>query len=203
MEGPGGGPSMALGITIRTPRRAALATSNVIVTHTRTAIGTQQLREAKAVEQLYYVVLLTGSPAYRVKPEIWRRWAGIGFDIAMKVPPPGVTVSDRMTMNVRSAGKVPEISGTSANMEALQKLNALLEDIEAVRPSLAGQPDEARAEALINHPKIAQQLIQPLKDCLQKCSVPQEEVDAYMFMIRRGLLALTYHEVASVQVSLS
>lgn len=179
-----------------------MATSCIIVNHKRAPIGTQQLRLSKGVEQCYYALLFSSSPSYKNRPGVWRAWLAMGLDIAVKAPPPGTADTDKITITVRSNGKAPEIYGASSNKEALQRLNRLLQDIDVLRGSVAGKNEAAKADVLLGNPKVAQQLVQPLTGCLKQSGLRPDEVESFRFMVRRGLLALTHDEVASIQISL-
>ena len=180
-----------------------MATLGVVVNHKRAPITTQQTRLVKGVEQFYYALLFSSSPSYANRADAWRSWLSIGFHVATKVPPPGTAESDRVTMTVRSNGKAPEINGSSSNREALQKLQKLLQDIDALRGSVAGKDEASRAEALLGNTQVAQQLVKPVIDALNRSALRQDEIDSYMGMIRRGLLALTHDEITSIQFSLN
>jgi hypothetical protein len=172
----------------------------VIVSHRRTPISTQQIRLAKGVEQLYYVLLFTGDPSYD-RDEIWRDWLAMGFHVAIKSPPPGTARADRLKLDVRSAAKAPEIYASSDNAGSLRRLQALLEQIERLRASLAGAAVPEKTQAILDDAAIEEQLAGPLRDSLERHGMGAGEFDRYTAMLLRGLLALTDDDVVSIRLA--
>ena len=180
-----------------------MATLGVTVSHKFAPITTQTMRLEKCVEQFYYALLFSGSPGYRNHQEIWRSWAGLGFHVATKVAPPGTSAGDKVTMTMRSNGKIPEISAVASSKETLAKVEKLFRDIDSLRASVVGLEDEARAGALLKAPQVVQGLVKPVTDALSKSDLRPEEKESYLAMIRRGLLAFTHPDVVSIKVSLN
>lgn len=168
--------------------------------HAHAPVSTLQLRISKAVEQFYYLTLFSTTKTYD-SPEVWRDWLEMGFNVAIKEAPPGTAANDKVKITVHPPMTAPEIFVEGSNQTALQRLRQLLENIEAVRPSLTGKSEDVRAETLIKG-AVGKTLAQPVVDALLRHGFRPDEVDSYLTMIRRGLLALTHDEVQSVKVSL-
>ncbi|MSQ61050.1 MAG: hypothetical protein EXR43_00445 [Dehalococcoidia bacterium] len=181
----------------------ATKTLRTVINHKTAPISTQQLRLSRGIEELYYALLYTGRPAYQNRPQAWSAWLEMGFHIALKSPPPETADSDAAIVSVRSAGKSPEYSLASADGETLQKLETLLKRIDSLRGPVAGRHDDTKAEAVIGEAEVSRQLIKPLTDCLKSNGLRQGEIDSFMFMVRRALLALTHDDITSIQIRLS
>ena len=167
--------------------------------HPHAPVSTLQLRIAKAIDQFYYLLLFTTSSTYD-SPQIWRNWLGMGFNVAIKEPPPGVQKDDEVKITTRPPWRNPELTVEGSNKGGLEALRQLLKMIDQARPSVAGQDDDARAEALLKG-AVGQQLAEPVVGALQRHGFRAEEVDSFLSMMRRGLLALTHSDVNAIRVS--
>jgi hypothetical protein len=166
-------------------------------------VGTQQLRFNKGVEHLYYALLYSTDPAYQDNAEVWRSWLDIGFHLAVKVTPRGTRPQDALHVRYVSNGKAPEFHGAGGNPEVLKRLQQLIQDVDSLRATLAGMDADRKAQALVENPQVNTQLIAPLTASLNKAKLRPDEIDQFMSMIKRGLLALTHDDVTHATVSLN
>ena len=180
-----------------------MATLKVIVNHKRAPVGTQQIRLTRGVEQLYYALLFSGSPPYKDRSDVWRSWLKIGFHVAVKVPPPGAAESDKAVQNSISNGKAPEVHILSSNMKTLERLQSVLLDVDGMRNAVAGKEEASKTAVLLEGSQVAQQLVKPLLAAVNQAGLHPDEVEEYMYMARRALLALTHDDVTSIQISLN
>ena len=180
-----------------------MATLNMVVTSKAAPITTQMRRFDKGVEQFYYASLFSTSPAYANKADPWRSWLKMGFHLGLKDGPPDASQADRLEVTVRPDGKYFELQASSSNNAELQKLHTLLQSIEALRGSLAGKDGAARAKELVANDKIAQQLVKPVVDSLNRSAFRPDEVESFMGMIERGLIALTDDEITTIKASIN
>ena len=175
----------------------------VILSHNRAPVGTQQIRFTKGVEQLYYALLFATSPVYKDRPEIWKTWLDIGFHVAVRVPPPATAHDDKLHVAFVSNGKAPEFHGESSNEIVLEKLRGLVLAVEAFRRGARGHGNESRDEAIMGHGRVASDLVKPLLASLQKAALRSDEIEQYLYMVRRALSALTHDDVIETNVSLN
>lgn len=180
-----------------------MATLKVIVNHKRAPIGTQQLRLSRGVEQVYYALLFSGSPSYKDRSDVWRSWLKIGFHVAVKVPPPGTAESDKAVQNTVSNGKAPEVHILSSNKETLERLQSVLLDIDGMRDAVAGKEEASKAALLLESSGVARQLVEPVLAAVNRAGLRPDEVEEYMSMVRRAVLALTHDDVTSILISLN
>jgi hypothetical protein len=179
-----------------------MATLKVIVSHKRAPIGTQQLRLSRGLEQMYYAMLFSGSPSYKGRSDVWHSWLKIGFHVAVKVPPPGAAESDKAVQNTVSKGKAPEVYILSSNKETLERLRSVLLDVDAMRDAVTGKEEASKAPLLLESPKVAGKLVNPLLASVNEAGLRPDEVEHYTYMVRRALLALAHDDVTSILVSL-
>ena len=173
----------------------------VTVNHELAPISSQLLRLSKATEQLYYTLLYTGKPAYKNKGEAWRKWHAIGFHMAVKSPPPATADSDKIKVSLRSDGKAQEITVENGDRAVVAKLETLIRDLDTARKGLAGKDDASKAETMLANQAIAEQVVKPLMDALKSNALRDDEIEAYMNMLRRGLLAFSHDLVTTIQIS--
>jgi hypothetical protein len=164
-------------------------------------ITSLQKRIAKGIEQLYYTRLFLTSSAYS-DGDIWRRWHGMGFHVAIFSPPPGTRASDRVRVRLRAPSRTPLVSVTGANVEALKDLESLLGVVDGNRPSVAGKSDAERAAALRDG-ELGRVVLQPLVDALGRLGLEASDIDDFVRMLQRGFDALTEDEITAIDVSLS
>jgi hypothetical protein len=164
-------------------------------------ITSHQKRIAKGIEQLYYTKLFLTSPTYS-DGDVWRRWYEMGFHVAIFSPPPGTTESDRIRVRLRAPSRTPVVSVTGANTDALKDLESLLEEVDAIRPSLAGKDDAARA-AVLREGELGHLVVQPLVDVLTRLGLKESARDAFVAMLQRGFDALTSDEITAIDLSLA
>ena len=164
-------------------------------------ISTEFVRFFKGLEHFYYVIVLASEPDANQAAAAWRAWLAAGFNPAVRIAPP-VDKANRIKVDSRPGVGGFEITLSAANQEALGRLRALLEDLDAARQSLpAGAGDASRLASLAENRNVAQQLVLPLKISLASSQIPPDGVDSFMAMIHQGLLAITAAEITSIAVS--
>jgi hypothetical protein len=178
-----------------------MATLTVTLNANRMPNSTQLFRQAKAVEHLYYANLYRTAP-YSGSPDSWLTWLQMGFAAGLKEPPASRS-EDRLHRNVRSEGKLTEITVSTPNEQALQTLATLLTDLEGLRPSVAGQSDADRVKTLEANDAIQSQLVKPLFDALHQAELRTAEVDDFTEMLDVALAALTDNEITSAEIAFS
>jgi hypothetical protein len=158
-------------------------------------------RISKGIEEFYYAKLFLTNPAYD-RPDIWRGWLELGFHVAIFSPPPGVSAVDRIRIRTKAPSPTPVLSAEASNTDALKDLESLLQQVDAVRPTLSGQRPDARASALEDG-DIGRQLVAPVVATLQRHNFEASEIDEFRAMLGRGFDAFTNDELQSMTLTLS
>src|SRR5262249_37408790 len=166
------------------PRRTQMTTLAIELSFPSAPITSLLKRMGKGIGQFYYAKLFVSSKAYD-QPAIWRGWFELGFHVAIFSPPPGVGAADRIRIRTRAPSRPPILSAESANTDALKDLESLLQLVDEVRPSLAGQDDAARAAALPGS-DFGRQLLVPVLDALKRHHSDAAEIEGFGSMLTRG-----------------
>jgi hypothetical protein len=164
-------------------------------------ITTLLKRIEKGLEHFYYAGLFAQNSAYD-GTAIWRDWSEMGFHVAIVSAPPGTAAEDKIRVSVRAPSNSPVLTVEGTNTAGLKYLQSLLETIDSLRPSLAGQSPEAKAEALRSGP-LADQLGQPVLDALHRNHLTDTEIDHYQKMLSRGLDALTNEHIKTINLKIT
>jgi hypothetical protein len=173
----------------------------VDVTFPSAPITSLQKRIAKGIEQLYYAKLFVTSPAY-ADGAVWRRWYDMGFHVAIFDPPPGTRPADRIRVRLRAPSPTPHVTVSGGNADALKDLESLVRAVDAARPAVTGQGEDARAKALRDG-EAGRTVLQPMVDTLGRLGFEPAEIDDFVAMLQRGFDALTDDGITAVDVSVS
>ena len=175
----------------------------VVVTHHRTATTSRFRDVEKAVENLYYLLLLS-SPAYAEKSGRFRRWANIGFGQTVREPPRDALRPDRVLLDIdpADAPRIP-ISLRQGNPQTARQLATLFRDIDKVRSEEANQSqtEEQRTKAVLSSPPVQATLIEPLERALRDDHLTEAEIERYMRVVSYSVAILTEDNVSSLQAN--
>ena len=165
---------------------------NVTVT-TRTMPHTSEFfGVTKAVERIYYALLLSTLDSYQGQEEPWQSWVEQGFSLAIRQPPPGTDPEDALITSVRSRGKIIEITASSEHQELLDQGAGVLEAVEV--SSIAGPSEPS--------PTLQQLLQDPVAEAMRASGVATRTQDAVNDSLSKALGALTYRDVTSIEAAL-
>ena len=81
-------------------------------------------------------------------------------------------------------------------------LKTLLTDVDRLRAELKDQDEAARLKAVRADPAVARQLLEPLEAALKKSGCSPQVCGQFEFAINRGLIALTWPEIQSVEITI-
>jgi len=165
-------------------------------------ISTQFFRFCKGLEQFYYALLFTSEPYAGKGAEPWLSWLQLGFHVAAREAPPAAAANDQLRVDTRP-GRNFEFKAASSNDKALEKLRDLVLELDRVRSGLGAQSDSERLKAITADPKIAAMLLGPLTSVLARHSIPADDIDQFVSMIDRGLLAACDKQITSIEAVLS
>jgi hypothetical protein len=166
-------------------------------------VSTQLFQFCKGIEHFYYTLLFVNDRDYARNATTWESWLQLGFHLSVKMPPPAARQQDILMMETRSNGKNFEIRATSANQTTLQRLHDLLGDIDKLRQAMKGKDEAAKDQAVLSDSRIQQRLVSPLKEALNNHQFSKTDVDAFSYMLQRGLRAMTDEEIMSVALTLA
>lgn len=166
-------------------------------------ISTQLYRQAKAAEQYYYMMLFANDPVRAKKPDTWTSWSVMGLHIQVKMPPHAATPAERMLLEINPHGNQLYVYNfTGGDRKNSERLKTLLTDIDRLRAELKDKDEAARLKAVRADPAVARQLLEPVEAALKDSGCNQQVRDQFEFAINRGLVALTWPEIRSVEVSI-
>lgn len=162
-------------------------------------ISTQFARFNKAVEHFYYALLFSSDDYAGSSSKAWDSWAEQGFDLAVRAAPPAVREGDRLIVDWRP-GRSFELTVATNNRAALTRLAELLREIESARTVLTESTEDARVQALLDNPALNSRLLRPVRESLERGSIPHEAADAIRSILKQGLSALTNRQIESVKL---
>ena len=166
-------------------------------------ISTEFIRFCKAVEQFYYVIVISAEADRDKAAAAWGAWLAGGLNPAVRLAPP-VDGAHRIKVDSRPGVGGFEVTVSGANSEALSRLRALLESLDAARKSLPEHSgDHDRLAPLMENQAVERELLRPLKSSLTRSPIAPDGADSFTAMIQRGLLAITADEISSLAITLT
>src|SRR5262249_25523073 len=127
-------------------------------------------------------------------------WVEQGFSAAIREAPPGTARADRLATSIRSDGKLIEVKVSSEKGDLMNRLAGLLAEVESLRLASEGTTAGKGAEFSA---KLRAQLIDPVAGALKAGNVPPHAVSALNTALQKGLAALTYGDISSIEVTAS
>ena len=166
-------------------------------------ISTQLYQQAKAAEQFYYMLLFAKDPLRAKNSDIWTSWSAMGLHIQVKMPPHPATHEERMLLEINPHGNELYVYNfTGGDRKNSECLKTLLTDIDRLRAELKDNDQAARLKAARADPAVARQLIDPVETALAQSGCSRQVRDQFEFAINRGLIALTWPEIRSVEIAI-
>jgi hypothetical protein len=166
-------------------------------------ISTQLYQQAKAAEQFYYMLLFANDPARAKNSDVWTSWSAIGLHIQVKMPPHPATREERLLLEINPHGNQLYVYNfTGGDRKNSQRLKTLLTDIDRLRAELKDKDQAARLKAVRADSAVARQLIDPVQAALEHSGCSRQVRDQFEFAINRGLTALTWPEIQSVEIAI-
>src|SRR5262249_15881233 len=129
--------------------------------------------------------------------------AAMGLHIQVKMPPHSATRDERMLLEINPHGNELYIYNfAGGDGKNSQRLKTLLADIDRLRADLNDKNQDARLKPLPADPAVARQLIAPVETALKESGCSRQVRDQFEFAINRGLIALTWPDIQSVEISI-
>ncbi len=166
-------------------------------------ISTQLYQQAKAAEQFYYMMLFANDPARARDSDVWTSWSTMGLHIQVKAPPHPATPAERMLLEIDPHGNelyVYKFSG--GDRKNSERLKTLLTEIDRLRKELKDKDQTARLNAVRGDAAVARQLLEPVETALKDSGCSRQVRDQFEFAVNRGLTALTWPEIESVEIAI-
>jgi hypothetical protein len=163
-------------------------------------ISTEFVHFCKGLEHFHYVMVLAAEPDAHKAAAAWNAWLAAGLNPAVRTAPP-VDAADRIKVDSRPGVGGFEVTLSGANRAALDRLRALIEELEAARKALPASGDDRRQAVLAENRDMTQRLLQPLKSALDRSQIPPDGVNSFIAMVHQGLAAITAREITSIAVS--
>ena len=166
-------------------------------------ISTQLYQQAKAAEQFYYMMLFANDPVRAGNSDTWTSWAAMGLHIQVKMPPHPATRAERMLLEINPHGNelyIYDFAG--GDLKTSEQLKTLLTGIDRLRAEVKDRDEAARLKAVRADPAVARLLLDPLEAALKKSGCSPQVCGQFEFAINRGLLALTWPKIQSVEITI-
>jgi hypothetical protein len=162
-------------------------------------ISTAFFRFCKGVEHCYYTLLFTSGAYSGAGAGPWQSWLEAGFHLAQRQAPPGAAAADRLSLDARP-GRNFEITLSTSNAPALERLESLLHEVDRVRRGLAAADNNGLGK-IVADGKIEAMLLAPLRDALKRAAIAPQQTEAISNMIHRGLLAMCHPLITSIEIA--
>jgi hypothetical protein len=127
--------------------------AQVVFATERMTNSTELKRLLRAVESTYYLCLFSGD-GYDHQPDVWKRWARIGYATGLQESPLSCESNDWLKLSTFSDGKTLTFTATLGNAEAVLTCLDVLRQIDALRPDVQSLSGTARVEALLSSGRI-------------------------------------------------
>ena len=170
---------------------------------TKRSMNTEQcFRARKAIEHLYYLTTVTGTPRYANDEAIWIGWVKMGFDTSLREGPRGVARTERIRVETQVEPRYVEIRAEASNTDALKVVGAILDRLEATKESFQGKDDTGRRGILLADPQLGEILLNPVVAALgrQKTLRPDES-QRILQAAQDCLVWLTDNDITSLGVT--
>ena len=166
-------------------------------------ISTQLYQQAKAAEQFYYMMLFANDPVRSASSDTWTTWSAMGLHIQVKMPPHPATAAERMLLEIDPhRNEMYVYNFTGGDQKNSERLKTLLAEIDRLRAGLKDTDRAARLKEVREAPAVKQQLLDPVANALKESGCSRQVRDQFDFAINRGLTALTWPEIQSLEITI-
>ena len=165
-------------------------------------ISTQLYQQAKAAEQFYYMMLFANDPDRAGTPipgHRGRRWDCIFRSRCRPIRQRAMSACCSINPH---GNELYVYKFTGGNRKNSERLKTLLTDIDRLRAELKGRDEGARLKAVRADPAVASRLIEPVEAALKQSGCGRQVRDQFEAAINRGLVALTWPEIHSVDIAI-
>jgi hypothetical protein len=119
------------------------------------------------------------------------------------MPPHPATREERMLLEINPHGNELYVyQFTGGDRRTSERLKTLLTDIDRLRAELRAKDEGARLKAIRADPRVARQLIEPVEAALKQSECSPQVRNQFEFAINRGLIALTWPQIHSVEIAI-
>ncbi len=145
----------------------------------------------KALENLYYLRLVTGNPNYAKNQALWINWCKMGFSSAIREGPPDISRDDRVRVETEPGTRWVQLRMESPKADVLKAVTTLALRVDAIKESWKGKGEADRLKALMADKEITTALVNPVMTALKGVALRAEESDRVIKAAQEGVLWLT------------
>lgn len=157
----------------------------------RTLDSTKLMKLPKAIENLYYMKLVTGTPAYAKNQALWINWHQMGFGTAVRQGPPDINRNDRCRVETEPAARWVQVRLEAPKADLIKHVESVVAKVEAARASWKGKEEAERLKALKADKDLAALVLNPVIAALKPLALRPEESDRIIRAAEEGLVWLT------------
>lgn len=168
-----------------------MAQTEFRVNTSRTLDSTKLMKLPKAIENLYYAKLVTGTPVYAKSQALWINWHQMGFGTAIRQGPPDINRDDRCLVETEPAARWVQVRLESPKADLVKHVEAVVTKVETLRVALKGKDEADRLKALMADNDIAALVVNPVIAALKPLALRAEESDRIIRAAQEGVLWLT------------
>ena len=175
----------------------------VLTLKSKRSLNTEQcFRARKAIEHLYYLATVAGTPKYAEDEDIWIGWVKLGFDTSLREGPRGVPRLERVRLETQVEPRYIEFRADATNERSLKVIEEVFERLEAIKGSFQGKNDSERLEILSADENLAQMVLDPLVRVLgAHKNLRSEESQRIIRAGQDSLVWLTDNDIISFHVN--
>jgi hypothetical protein len=119
------------------------------------------------------------------------------------MPPHPATSAERMLLEINPHGNELYVYNfTGGDRKHSERLKTLLTEIDRLRGELKDKDEAARLQAVRADPAVARLLLDPLEAALKQSGCGPQVCGQFEFAINRGLIALTWPKIQSVEITI-
>jgi hypothetical protein len=171
------------------------------VNTTRTLDSTKLMKQPKALENLYYMKLMTTTPAYAKNGTLWLNWYRMGFGTNIREGPPAINRNDRAFVDTEPGRRWVRLRLRSERPELNKAVEALaLRAGTALMPQWKGKDEAGRLKILTEDKEIQTNLLNPVIAALKPFNLRAEEADRIIRAAQEGVLWLTDNDFSGLEV---
>jgi len=175
----------------------------VLTLKTKRSLNTEQcFRARKAIEHLYYLVTVAGTPKYAEDEDIWIGWVKMGFDTSLREGPRGIPRTEKVRLETQVEPRFIGFRVDASNEGSLKVIGRVVERLEAIKESYQGKTDSERLDILSADENLAQMVLDPLVHVLGRHkNLRSEESQRIIRAAQDALVWLTDDDIISFHVN--
>jgi hypothetical protein len=151
--------------------------------------STELKRLLRAVETTYYLSLFV-QEEYAQRPDVWRKWAHIGFATGLQEGPLEAYAADGLNLTTFTDGKTLTFTAKPGNLAAASEWVEVLEEVESLRQEVSNLSAAERSAVLSRVGRIKDRMIDAVGAAI--AGIPADERDTINRGRDQALESLTF-----------